>query len=126
MESPRASDRVTPQRHTIVAMPWWAWLLIVVGIVALASGIAFRGQLRFAMKLTRALATDERLPRPLRWAIGVALAVKVVPIPDFGIDEVILVVIGALLLTIYRPTFRSILQEVRRAETGVGQESAPL
>ena len=107
-------------------MPWWAWLLIVVGIVALASGIAFRGQLRFAMKLTRALATDERLPRPLRWAIGVALAVKVVPIPDFGIDEVILVVIGALLLTIYRPTFRSILQEVRRAETGVGQESAPL
>lgn len=67
------------------------------------------------MKLTKALATDERLPRPLRWAIGVALAMKVVPVPDFGIDEIILVLIGVLLLTVYRPTFREIVAEIRGA-----------
>lgn len=75
------------------------------------------------MKLTKALATDERLPRPMRWAIGLALAIKVVPIPDFGVDEVILIVIGALLLTVYRPTFRSIVREIRQAEAQSGDES---
>lgn len=93
-------------------MPWWVWLLVVVGIIAVVSGVLFRSQLRFAMKLTKALATDERLPRPMRWAIGVALAIKVVPIPDFGVDEVILVVIGVLLLTVYRPVFRSIVRDL--------------
>ncbi|HMC39626.1 MAG TPA: hypothetical protein VKI19_08185 [Acidimicrobiales bacterium] len=103
-------------------MPWWSWLLIAVGLVALLSGYAFRRQLRFAMKLTKALATDERLPRPLRWAIGVALAVKIVPVPDFGVDEVILLLIGVLLLTVYRPTFLAIVAETRglplRSDTG--------
>lgn len=65
------------------------------------------------MKLVNALATDERLPRPLRWALTVALAMKVVPLPDFGIDEVILVVVGVLLVTLYRPTLRAILDETR-------------
>jgi len=97
-------------------VPWWGWLLLVVAIVAVVSGVVFHGQLRFAMKVTKALATDERLPRPMRWAIGIALAIKVVPIPDFGVDEVILVVIGALLLTVYRPVFQSILREIRKAE----------
>ena len=75
------------------------------------------------MKLTKALATDERLPRPMRWAIGVALAIKVVPIPDFGVDEVILIVVGALLLTVYRPIFRSVLREIREAEAQSVDES---
>lgn len=81
------------------------------------SGLVFRAKLLFAAKLTKALATDERLPRPLRWALGFALAVKVAPVPDFGIDEIILVVVAALLLTVYRPTFRMILAETRRAES---------
>lgn len=100
--------------------------MIAIGVIGLLSGVAFRGQLRFAMKLTRALATDERLPRPLRWAIGVALAMKLVPVPDFGIDEIILVLIGALLLTVYRPTFREIVAETRaaNAEAGVSAVSA--
>ena len=59
-------------------------------------------------------ATDERLPRPLRWALGVALSIKVVPVPDFGIDEILLAVIGILLITVYRPTFKAILAESRR------------
>ena len=99
-------------------MPWWAFLLIAVAVVTVALGIVFRRQLRFAMRMTKALVTDERLPRPLRWAIGVALAVKMVPLPDFGVDEVILVVVGALLLTVYRRTFLTIVAEQRAAEMG--------
>lgn len=98
-------------------MPWWAWLFIATGAVALVSGLAFRAKLVFAMKLAKALATDQRLPRPLRWALGFALAVKVTPVPDFGVDEVILVVVAVLLLTLYRSTFRMILAETRRAES---------
>ena len=96
-------------------VPWWGWILIAAAVMSVTVALVFRRQLRFAMKLTKALATDDRLPRPLRWAIGVALAVKVVPVPDFGVDEVILVVIGALLLTVYRPTFKAIVAETRSA-----------
>jgi hypothetical protein len=76
---------------------------------------ALRNRLRYVTKVAKALATDERLPRPLRWGLRVALAIKVVPLPDLGIDEVILVVIGVLLLTVYRPTLRAILHESRAA-----------
>lgn len=100
-------------------MPWWGWTLLAVAVLAVIAGIAFRRHVRFAMKLAKALATDTRLPRPLRGAIGVALAVKVVPVPDFGVDEVILVVVAALLLTVYRPTFRAIVAETRAGEVTV-------
>jgi hypothetical protein len=96
-------------------MPLWAWLLLAIGVASLVAALLLRPQLRFAMKLAKALATDERLPKPLRWAIGIALAVKVVPVPDFGIDEIILAVIAILLITIYRPTFQAILAETRGA-----------
>lgn len=99
-------------------MPWWAFVLIGVAVATVALGVTFRRQLRFAMRMTKALVTDERLPRPLRWAIGVALAMKVVPLPDFGVDEVILLVVGALLLTVYRATFMAIVAEQRAAEMG--------
>jgi hypothetical protein len=39
----------------------------------------------------------------LRWATRIALAVKVVPDPDFEIDELILAVCDARLLTICSP-----------------------
>jgi hypothetical protein len=64
------------------------------------------------MKLTKALATDERLPRPLRWAIGIALALKAVPL-------------GALLLTVFRPTFREIVAETRSAKAEVAASRVP-
>jgi hypothetical protein len=50
----------------------------------------------------------------MRWGIGIALAMKVVPFPDFGIDEIILALIGALLPTVYRQTFWEIVAETRR------------
>ena len=95
-------------------MPWWAWVLVAVAAGTVVSALVLRRQLLFAMRVAKALATDQRVPRPLRWAIGVALAMKVVPFPDFGIDEIILAVVGALLLTVYRPTFRAIVAELRR------------
>jgi hypothetical protein len=75
-----------------------------------------RAQLRFAMRVAKAMAKDERLPRSWRWAMGVALALKVMPAPDFGLDEVILLVCGVLLLTVHRETFRAIVSETRAAE----------
>jgi hypothetical protein len=90
----------------------WGWLLVTVGVFGLTA-FAFRKQLRYLVKVAKALATDERLPRPLRWALTVALAIKVVPAPDFGVDEVILSVVGVLLVTVYRPTLREILDESR-------------
>lgn len=85
-------------------------------MVSAVMTVIFRRQLRFASRVAKALATDERVPRPMRWAIGIALAMKVVPIPDFGVDEVILVIIAVLLLTVYRPTFRAIVAESRDAD----------
>jgi hypothetical protein len=103
----------------------WGWLLIGLGVVVLVT-FAFREQVRYLVKVAKALATDERLPRPLRWALRLALALKVVPFPDFGLDEVILIGIGVLLLTVYRPTLRAILEEPRanRPREGLTELSA--
>jgi hypothetical protein len=97
-------------------VPWWAWVLVAFGIATVVVALWFRAQIRFAVKVAKALATDKRVPRPLRWAIGVALAMKVVPFPDFGVDEVILVAVGLVLVTFYRPTFRAIVTELRSGD----------
>ena len=60
--------------------------------------------------------SDQRVPRPLRWLIGVSLAIKIVPFPDFGVDEVVLIVVALVLLIFYRPTLRAILEETRSVE----------
>lgn len=41
---------------------------------------------------------------------------KVIPFRDFGIDDAILVLTAAVLLTVCRPTFRAILAETRLTE----------
>jgi hypothetical protein len=56
--------------------------------------------------------------------MGIALAIKVVPFPDFGIDEILLVLSATLLLTVYRPTFLAILAETRDAKAGTRTDSA--
>ena len=38
-----------------------------------------------------------------------------VALRDHGIDEIVLVLVGALLVTVYRPTFRQIVTETRNA-----------
>lgn len=69
------------------------------------------------MRVAKALATDKRVPSPLRWVIGVALAMKVVPFPDFGVDEILLAGVGVLLVTAYRPTFLTIVAEIRSQDS---------
>ena len=98
-------------------MVWWGWVLLGLGLISVLAAIVttFRAQLKFAVKFARSLMSDQRLPRPLRWLIGVSLAIKVIPFPDFGIDEVILVVVGLVLVIFYRPALRAILEETRAA-----------
>ena len=82
----------------------------------------------FAVRFAKTLMTDQRVPRPLRWLLGVSLAIKVVPFPDFGVDEVVLVVVGLLLVIFYRPALRAILEETRALEAasvGSPRKSAP-
>jgi hypothetical protein len=104
--------------------------LVGLGLVSVLAAIAitFRSQLMFAVKFARTLMSDQRVPRPLRWLIGVALAIKVVPFPDFGVDEVVLVVVGLVLVIFYRPPLRAILEETRavEAERVVRRRKLPL
>jgi hypothetical protein len=60
--------------------------------------------------------SDQRVPRPLRWLIGVSLVIKIVPFPDFGVDEVVLIAVGLVLVIFYRPALRTILEETRSVE----------
>lgn len=70
-----------------------------------------RAKLRYWKRLIRALATDPRIPDWMRAMILVSLAIKTVPVPDFGIDEVLLAIVAILLLTRYRPLLRQLQQE---------------
>ena len=74
-------------------------------------------KVRYLIRLAKTLSTDRRLPRPLRYALRAALAIKVIPFPDFGIDEVILVIVGLLMVTVYRPQFRAIRAELSSGES---------
>jgi len=65
------------------------------------------------IRIAKALAFDPRFPRPLRWAVRVALAIKVVPFPDFGVDEVILIAVGVILWLFYRPQLLAVLEETK-------------
>ena len=95
-------------------MQLWQIVLIVAGAVAAGTAVGawlYQPQLRFAMRVARALATDRRLPRPLRRMIAFGLAIKAVPGPDLGIDEVLLAAAGLWILVRHRATFRAIVAE---------------
>lgn len=83
------------------------------------------GEIKATVRLLRALATDTRLPRPVRWLIGVSLAIKTVPFPDFGIDEVGLLVAFVLLNTLYRRQFAEIRAEVRARDVVLPTDDPP-
>ena len=70
-------------------MPQWGWVLVGLGLVSFLAAIAvsFRSQLMFSVRFAKILMTDQRVPRPLRWLIGCLSAIKVVPIPDFGLTR---------------------------------------
>jgi hypothetical protein len=73
-----------------------------------------KARIKRTFRLLKALATDPRIPRPVRWLIGVSLAVKAIPFPDFGIDEVGLLIAFVLLSTVYRQRFNEIRDEIRQ------------
>jgi hypothetical protein len=91
-------------------VPWWGWVVVTLAVLGVLT-FALRRPLRFAIRVAKALATDERLPKPLRWAVRVSVAIKAVPGPDLGIDEILLAIVAIFLLTVYRPVFRQILAE---------------
>lgn len=99
--------------YHIVAYHLW-YVLAILAILALLA-LILRKHVIYAMRLAKAAATDKRLPRPVRWLFGAALAVKVLPV-DFGIDEALLLVGIALLSTKYRSTWREIRTELRTAQ----------
>jgi hypothetical protein len=72
-----------------------------------------RGWVRRWLRVAKALTTDKRLPWPVRWIFRVALAIKCVPVPDFGIDEVLLLIGVGLLAGPYRGVWRQIREETR-------------
>lgn len=82
-----------------------------------------KNKLKRTLRLLKALATDERIPRPVRWLIGVSLAIKTVPFPDFGVDEVGLLVAFVLLSTVYRRQFAEIRAELLAREVTAAEIS---
>lgn len=90
-----------------------------------ASSVALKAKLKRTLRLLKALATDERIPRPVRWLIGISLAIKAVPFPDFGVDEVGLLVAFVLLSTVYRRQFAEIRAELTAEEAAATAEVAP-
>ena len=72
-----------------------------------------KAKIKHAFRLLKALSTDPRIPRPVRWLIGVSIAIKAVPFPDFGIDELGLLIAFVLLSTVYRQRFNEIRAEIR-------------
>jgi hypothetical protein len=72
-----------------------------------------RGWFHRWLRIAKALTTDKRLPRPVRWLFTAALAIKAIPLPDFGVDEVLLLVGIGLLAGPYRGVWRQIREETR-------------
>jgi hypothetical protein len=97
-----------------VTLGWWT-IAAASGAVAAALILAaiFRPQAARLVRIGRALATDPRLPRPVRWLFAVALAIKTVPLPDGGVDEALLLVGALLLAGPYRRVWRAIIEETR-------------
>ena len=69
-------------------------------------------RLKRLVRLAKAASTDERLPRSVRWLFRVSIAVKALPCPDFGIDELGLIVGIILLNTAYRDEWEQIRSEI--------------
>lgn len=99
---------------------WWPWLAGAAA-VGLVVAVLARRRIRFYIRVARALARDRRLPRWLRWLIGIGLAAKALPV-DFGVDEVALGLAAAVLATRYRAVVRAVVAEQR---VGAPQAVAP-
>jgi hypothetical protein len=92
------------------------WWLVAVALVFCALGVVFRRRVKRLVRLVRLAATDERLPKPVRWLFRIVLVAKLWPGPDFGVDELALGLGTILLLTKYRRTWAEIRAELNAQE----------
>jgi hypothetical protein len=69
-----------------------------------------RSALARTIRSTAILVRDKRIPKPLRWAGAFGL----LPIPG-PVDELVLLVVGALLWLFYRDRFSVAWEEAARA-----------
>ncbi len=89
-------------------------ILFVLGAVGT---FTFRKRIKYVFLLAKAAATDPRLPKSVRWLFKIGLAVKLLPIPDFGVDELCLGLGVILLATRYRSEWKLIrLDLAKRVE----------
>jgi len=65
-----------------------------------------RRRLVRTVRAVRLLATDKRIPRPLRWAI----ALGALPVPG-PFDEALLLLVGVVLAVFYRSPLRDAWQK---------------
>lgn len=93
------------------ALAHWPYLVATVAVAGVLA-LVFRGRVARWLRLAKAAATDPRLPRSVRWLFRIGIAVKCIPGPDFGIDEVALALGALLLATRYRATWNEIRREV--------------
>lgn len=100
-----------------------AWWFIGLATVIVMLGVIFRKRVARAIRIAKALATDQRLPRHVRWLFRLALLVKCSPV-DFGIDEALLAIGVLLLVTRHRDTWRAIRAESRSTATASGFPTA--
>lgn len=49
-----------------------SWVAVFAGLLM----VGFRRQIGFGIRVAKRVTTDERLPKPLRWALRVALAIN--------------------------------------------------
>ncbi len=96
----------------LTALRPYMWLLVAVTLGAAVLAVVFRGRLRRLMRLAKAVATDQRLPKPVRYLVVVGLGAKAMPI-DFGVDEICLGLAVILLATRYRSVWNQIRKEVQ-------------
>ena len=64
------------------------------------------------MRASAILLRDKRVPRPIRWAGGIAL----LPIPG-PVDEALLLLLAPILLVFFRPHMREAWQAAGGGET---------
>ncbi|MDE2096405.1 MAG: hypothetical protein KGL39_04100 [Patescibacteria group bacterium] len=75
--------------------------------------MTLRERVRCTKRFARLLASDDRLPKWLRWLFRAVVAIKIVPVPDLGIDEALLVV-GVIALRLrYWDVVRELAEEAK-------------
>lgn len=73
-------------------------------------GLFYR--MKYEVKVLKQCVKDPRVPRFIKWLVGIGLVVKLWPI-DFGLDEILLGSAILLMVTRYRKVWNEIREEVR-------------